>query len=230
MLIVVCDKPSDINTTKNVFSKFISDHDNLVCFVETHKMLQYIENHSVDVLIMDIGQPYNEYLSIVDKIEKLCRKINIIFISSDINCVPYLYHIDHEYFLLKPFSLSLVKDSIEKVRIRSKSKDIITVHRGHRINRIDIENAVYFEAIGHNVKLYRYDNTTEIYKISISVLERMGEKLYLSRCHRSFIANMRMVKDVKSGVIIMRNGIDVPIGRNYQKSFEEKLIDFCGEA
>lgn len=229
MLIVVYDKAADMKTTRNVLGKFAEKNDEFVCFYDIQDMIRYIENYCVNVLVMNVDKPYQEYILIVNRIKRLYRNINIIFISSDINCVPYLYCVEHRYFLLKPFSLKLVKDCMQKVKMCSDNTEVITVSRGRRVNRIDTEEIVYFEAIGHNVMAHRCDNTTEVYKVPISELEKMGEKYSLCRCHRSFIVNMKMVKDIKSGTIIMKTGAEVSIGRNFYKDFQKKFTYFCGD-
>lgn len=92
---------------------------------------------------------------------------------------------------------------------------------------IGVGDIVCIEARRYKCVLYMADNTMRCLSCPMQDVEAVLDPKVFIRVHRSFIVNITHIRYFYYGHLVMSNNIDVPIGKNYQKTLREALV-FCG--
>lgn len=105
--------------------------------------------------------------------------------------------------------------------------DRILVEHQKRYKNIAVEEILYLKACGDHTGIYT-KTATYLSSVGISSLaERLNPRLYV-RLHRSTLVNMNRVKEVYRDVgkifVVMENGVELIVGRNYQPLIKELMV------
>lgn len=67
-----------------------------------------------------------------------------------------------------------------------------------------------------NIEYFKYGTLTQI-------MEELSDRFI--RCHRSFVINEAFIREVRlqEGVVVLEDGIEIPLSRSYKKPMREKL-------
>lgn len=134
--------------------------------------------------------------------------------------------------LLRPLSKSQVTEMlcevIDMVRRRMKERlfnnEMFVFSTREGTIRVPYSQILYFEA--RNKKIYLCTNRTEMdfYSTLEGILQKVPD--YFLRCHKGFIVNAYLVKQVNLGenVIHLIGGFRVPISRSYREAVKETLL------
>lgn len=94
-----------------------------------------------------------------------------------------------------------------------------------KLRCVRISDILYLEMDKHSVKLYTPDSTLKAW----GTLEQELEKLRpygFARIHKSYVVNMRHIRQSTSQNIELTGGILLPIGRKYKDVYNEEYTRF----
>lgn len=105
--------------------------------------------------------------------------------------------------------------------------DRILVEHQKRYKNIAVDEILYLKARGDHTEIYT-KKATYLSSVGISSLaERLNPRSYV-RLHRSTLVNMNHVKEVYRDVgkifVVMENGVELNVGRNYQSLIKELMV------
>ena len=156
------------------------------------------------------------------------------------------YKVDAADYLLKPFSLDDFRKAAQRVKRRydiemaadlplppadapTEEKplhddDTIFLKTEHRVVRVNIADIRYVEGMSEYLKVHLENERPIIMLLS---MKKMEERLPSSfvRIHRSYIVNMKKVKEVTKNRIVMDADTYLPIGDIYKESLTSYLAD-----
>jgi two-component system, LytTR family, response regulator len=148
-------------------------------------------------------------------------------------------------YLLKPFTVERLRAAIQRVREQSQSRPqdtssangagtsvnfytnrIIFKSRG-RILFLPVSDIRWIGAEGNYVRLSTATETHLLRETMARLEERLDPRGFL-RVHRSFIVNLKYVKEVRregngDSIVIMDSGHKVALGRSYRASLNQQL-------
>ena len=156
------------------------------------------------------------------------------------------YKVDAADYLLKPFSLDDFRKAAQRVKRRYDMEmaadlslppadapteekplhddDTIFLKTEHRVVRVNIADIRYVEGMSEYLKVHLENERPIIMLLS---MKKMEERLPSSfvRIHRSYIVNMKKVKEVTKNRIVMDADTYLPIGDIYKESLTSYLAD-----
>lgn len=201
--------------------------------VSTHtnsfSLMTYIMDEakgSVDVIFMDIVLKSQNGIYVAETILEEYPHIKMVFITSYIERVIDIFRIDPTYFLLKPIETNYLKDALYKV-IRltdEENTDVVRIGTGNGRNHlmsIKTRNIYYVESDRRQVMFHLQNTMHTAYK-KLDELESELKNNFL-RVHQSYIVNMDKIKEVSKNMIVLYNGITIPISRSKSKEVIEKI-------
>lgn len=226
--VAICeDSITDAYMLKNLVNEFFK-HNVDITIIEGAKRFYECNVDNFDVIIMDIM--LEEGISGIDVVQQSivnsCSS-TVIFISSNPEFFQDVYYVDHIHFITKPVNKQRFFFALEKA-VKIHSKNYITLFSNGTFKKLDLQQIIYLEASRHNTILYYENDCTEKISISITSLSKELEKYNFIRCHRSFCVNMHHISEYTSSKIFTDNGNDIPIGRNYQTTTLNNLLQFWG--
>ena len=69
-----------------------------------------------------------------------------------------------------------------------------------------------------------------VLRMRLSDMEVVLPGDWFCRCHNSYLVNMRRIVRLDRKGLLLENGAWIPIGRNYYKAAQEKLVRFLNES
>ena len=136
-------------------------------------------------------------------------------------------------YLLKPYGFDEFEAAAQKVKdiyeVRQQAfsevtmddeDDAIFVKSDYKIVRINTPNIRYVEAMSEYLRIACDDRDKPV--IVLLSMKKIEEHLPAStfmRIHRSFIINLKKIREVKKNHVILDNETSLPIGDNYKDAF-----------
>ncbi|MBR5029636.1 MAG: response regulator transcription factor [Muribaculaceae bacterium] len=190
---------------------------------------EIIENDKIDAIFCDINLPE---LNGLDFVKSLENPPMVVFTTAYSEYAIDGFRLDAVDYLLKPFGLEEFKHAAEKIKkiydARSATQEVsqideddaIFLKTEYKIVRINISHIRYVEAMSEYLRIYLEDYSRPI--IVLMSMKKMEERLpsrSFMRVHRSYIINLKCIKEVSKNRIILGDDIDVPIGDSYRDQF-----------
>lgn len=202
-------------------------------FMDPERAYDYILDHEIDIVFLDIQMPGTNGLKFARKILSV-KNIHIIFVTAYTEYAVFSYELDAVDYLLKPINNARLAKALEKVRNNSHIsrqkpqriiKDFLLIYEKDVLKPIRYDDISYCRADDKHVEIYTkkqkffYDN-------NIGKLEEVLEGSHFFRCHRSFIINLKhiaMIEPVERSYLIKMEGFNelIPISRSNVHAFKK---------
>jgi len=210
-------------------------------FLSAAEARQALDEEQPDVLFIDINMPD---INGMDFVRSLVIAPLVVFTTAYSDYAIEGYKVDAVDYLLKPFSFEDFQRSALKVKAQhelrqgqkdavssAKSDEVIFVKAEHRIINLPVADIVYIEGMSEYLRIH-FDEGKKPIVVLLS-MKKLEERLpaYFMRIHRSYIINLKKIKEVGKGRVIMNapaagaSGEDLylPIGDLYRDAFNVYL-------
>ncbi|MGN7756930.1 LytR/AlgR family response regulator transcription factor [Chryseobacterium sp. 22532] len=187
--------------------------------MDAYKLLQ---TKSVDLMFLDIQMPH---LTGIDFLRSLPQKPPTIFTTAYRDFAIEGFELEAVDYLLKPITFERFFKSVERVlRNRSDFQEDFIIIKTEGMNRkVFIQEIVYFESQGNDIKMVLANNENIISKHTITELEAILSGRNFVRIHRSFMINAQFMTAFNNNEVLL--GIHhLPVGRSYKNEFNAFII------
>ncbi|WP_254412250.1 LytR/AlgR family response regulator transcription factor [Dyadobacter diqingensis] len=198
------------------------------CYRAT-EALNFLHNDPVDLIFLDIRMPKLSGLDFIKTLQK--RPIIIITSAYEAHALES-FDLDVCDYLLKPFRFerflkaanralstfnsqkqmpnvevapSLITAEPTQIYIKSDKKYILQ----------DLDKIYYLESLGNYVKIWDDEKFWLTPRTLTSFESQLSSETFI-RVHKSFIANRAFVHYIEGNTIFLRNGKQLPLGKNYR--------------
>lgn len=190
---------------------------------------EIIENNKIDAIFCDINLPE---ISGLDFVKSLENPPMVVFTTAYSEYAVEGFQLNAVDYLLKPFGCDDMKRAAEKLKKCQEAQrslqdvsqidedDAIFLKTEYKIVRINISNIRYVEAMSEYLRIYLKDYSRPI--IVLLSMKKMEERLpnhSFMRVHRSYIINLKSIREVSKNRIVLDEDIEVPIGDSYRDQF-----------
>ncbi len=229
---VLCDDNSNILTTlskmlENIFAE--KNYDAKINFTSTkaQEIVDYADSNKIDVLLLDINLNSGmSGLDIANEVRKKNKNIYIIFLTAHLEYAMVAYKYKTFDFLAKPVTFPRLEETISRLfeDIHGLPKTYIKIDNK---NTVISENSIeYIKRDGMKLVFHSKNKDYEAYSSFNKIQNNLPDNFV--RCHKSFIANINLIKDVDPVVnkICFSNDSYCDIGPKYKKEFMEVLSEY----
>jgi len=227
--VIIDDEPAAIDVLKF--------HLSSIPFVELKKTfrdpldaLEYLQQHTVDLVFLDINMPK---LSGISFPKFLQNPPLIIFTTAYSEYALESYELKAVDYLLKPIEFNRLLQAVMKAKqlleknstITTSSAEIspdiseqtIFIKSGSEFHQLFIQNIKYIESDGNYVTFYT-DKRPILARYKLSEVLELLPKEYFTRIHRSYIVAIKHIETVKKHCVVI-DGNEIPISSNYREGF-----------
>lgn len=208
-------------------------------FRDPLKGLEYLQEHKVDVLFLDINMPQ---LSGINLPKYLKNPPLIIFTTAYTEYAIESYHLNALDYLLKPIGFDRLLQSVMRAKevlyknttpntpnlplIQNINEQTVFIKSGLEYHQVAIQKIKYIESDGNYVTFVTTTRSILArYKIS-EVLEVLSKE-YFVRIHRSYIVALKHIDTVKKHCVVIGER-EIPLSNNYREGLLS-LIDELGK-
>ncbi len=223
---VLCDDNVQIldRLEKTLNSLFIKhDIDAVVSFKAKNScdFFNYLEDHSVDVLILDINLKSSiSGCDIAAEVRKKSKNIYIIFLTGHFEYALLAYKYKTFDYLIKPLTDERLEETLLRliVDISDSHSSFIKLNERIVVNQDDIN---YIKKDGMKLVFCSSNMTHEIYGSFSEILNRLPNNFI--RCHKSYIVNINNVNRFISSknIVTFAEGSSCSVGAKYKNKFLE---------
>lgn len=196
----------------------------IVEFSSGEEVLAY-SGKDILLLFLDIEMSGMSGLEVMRKLEDNDRIWRIVFVSSHEELRWDTLDIKTLAYVNKPIEEIPIQQCIKAaIRENEKNKTILvnTLAGDHYLRVDDIK---YIRAIGNYTEIHLKSEVLNDYH-SIKYFEEQVQGSTLLRIHKSYLANLLYVDDITYGELKLIDGIVLPVGRVYYKSYREAYFTF----
>ena len=196
------------------------------CAIDAKKVL---ENEKIDAMFCDINLPE---LNGLDFVKSLENPPMVVFTTAYSEYAVEGFQLNAIDYLLKPFRFEDMQRAADKVKRRYDAlrtlqevsqideDDAIFLKTEYKVVRINISHIRYVEAMSEYLRIYLVDSTRPIIVLlSMKKMEERLPKRSFMRVHRSYIINLKMIREISKNRISLGDDIEVPIGDIYREQF-----------
>ncbi|MEH6511899.1 response regulator transcription factor [Maribacter arcticus] len=198
--------------------------------------LEYLPEHKVDVMFLDINMPK---LSGISFPKFLQNPPLIIFTTAYSEYALESYDLKAIDYLLKPIEFNRLLQAVMKAKqfleknisittSSSKispdiSKQTIFIKSGSEFHQLFVQNIKYIESDGNYVTFYT-DKRPILARYKISEVLELLPKEYFTRIHRSYIVALKHLVTIKKHCVVIDNK-EIPISSKYKEGFLKVIQD-----
>lgn len=222
--IAVDDEPLALDVIKS-YSEKLSSMVLVKTFTSTNRALEYLAEHPVDLLFLDIELPGANGISFY---KSLGRKLPVIFTTAYSDYAVEGFNVDAVDYLLKPIDENRFCKAVEKaselVSLRLQNPDFhgksLSVRADYQLVQIPFEDILYIEGLNDYVQIYRVDQPPVLSLIPLkTILQKLPAQSF-KRIHRSYIIPVSRVTSYYSRRLQIGDKV-IPIGDTYREEVKE---------
>lgn len=195
------------------------------------KALEFINNHQVDIIFLDIEMPLMNGLEFA---KQVAENTLIIFTTAYPQYALKSYELDAIDYLLKPIDTRRLEKAIKKAvlyhellsnnknTIESNTPEFLFIKADRRFHKIYFKNVLFIEGL----KDYVIIHTKTQKLITAMNLKNIHQKLPIDvffRVSKSYIVNLECIDSFDNHSLFI-NESEIPLGEVYKKSFFEKYL------
>lgn len=197
-------------------------------FTNPVKAFEFLNDHDVDLLFVDIQMPDMSGLELVSRLR---RKPVIIFTTAYGEYALEGFKADAIDYLLKPVDypdfLKAAAKAKEWIISRNNaseiraSKDFLFIKSEYKTIRINFDDIRYIQGMSEYVRIHLTHGKPIMSLLSLKSLEEeLPESLFM-RVHKSYIVNLRKIVIIEHNEIVYDDGVIIPVSNQYKDKFQE---------
>lgn len=192
----------------------------------------FINNHKVDLIFLDINMPEVSGISFAKSINK---NIKIIFTTAYRDYAVEGFDLQAVDYLLKPIAFERLLKSVnryfevtsslmEDVSEPAENNDFIFVRSDRKMLKVDFDSILYVESLSDYIKIHLSDKII-LTRETITAIEAKLPKNRFLRIHRSYIVALSQIQSfTNEHVTVHRKALS--ISRSYKKEVLKRLENF----
>ena len=228
--IAVDDEPLALKQLENYISQvpFLDFKGGCRCAAEAMK---YIREDIVDAIFLDINMPD---INGIDFVKTLVTPPIIVFTTAYADYAVEGFKVNAVDYLLKPFGLDEFRRAAEKVRVQYEQRegnstavadedDSLFFKTDYKIVRVNVSSISCIEGMSEYLKLHMDGNVDPL--VILLSMKKLEGRLpsYFMRVHKSYIINLRKIREGARGRVLMEDGTLIPVGDMYKEAFQAYL-------
>lgn len=210
-------------------------HDVVAICHEANQALQALDQHQVDVVLLDIKIKGDKDGIQLAQLIRQRTNIPFIFVSSlyDKTTIARAKNAEPSAYIVKPFKdediqvaldMALAKEQLTPVNESKVNQLDLFIRKKDAIVPLDFNEVFYIEA-SDNYSIFHLQDDKHVVSQTLKFVESILVEQGYWRIHKTFLVNLRKIDRIEHSVVFI-NGSPLPIGKAYKKSFMQRLTVF----
>ena len=199
-----------------------TDSDNLLYDITEDKFF-------FDLILLDIEMPGSSGMELAEKIKPCLPDVKIIFITSHIEYAIDAFELSIFRYVPKEDTgkrlPAAIVDAVKLIALQDGRT--YTIRTNSRLEKIPYKEIYYIERDGKNASITTADGISRVRKSLQQVYAELDaeEFIYIDR---GCIANMIHIMQVKDGMVVLKNGVSLPVSRSHLREVKEQINTYWG--
>lgn len=225
MRIAVCDDiPVHTDHVLMLLNKYQEERPGLKLnpksFVSGSKLLEEINaGEQYDLYLLDIIMPETNGIALAQQIRLRDTNASVVFLTQSKNHALDAYGVSAIQYILKPISRDALFPILDKIIASCKKEEdkFISVSAPNRTVPVIYSSIVVVEHMGRVIRFHLdtgelIESKTIRKSFGVAIAEILEDRRFLW-VHQSYIINMSQVRELRSRLFVMKNGMEISIPR-----------------
>jgi DNA-binding LytR/AlgR family response regulator len=187
--------------------------------------LDFIEEHQVDLIFLDIQMPD---LSGIKTAELINQRSDVIFTTAYNQYAVEGFELEAKDYLLKPISLDRFLKSVQRLKpeaIQSKvlDHDYIFVKTEYKIKKIRFDEILYIEGMKDYLRIVTIDEKVMTLLSFSKLIPRLPADKFV-RIHKSYVVAIAAIDTVEKSKVRIGDNL-LPIGETLRETFLKLITE-----
>lgn len=231
--IAICDdEATSLQLNKALTQKILED-ERIEYEIETFNSLTDLidsitklrTSKGFDLLLSDILTSEMNGIEAAKRIRKIGENLDIIFISTTSAYALDGYQVQALRYLQKPVDIDKLREALVLSYQRHSGDDFLRVISDNREIDVKYDDILYIESCGRDVEIV-VDGKRILTHEKISDMERILPSQDFFRCHRSYIVNLKKMKNLERYMITMDNGEIISVSQQLYTDTKAKFYRY----
>jgi len=192
-------------------------------FIRPGEALQYIQQHPIDLLFLDINMPS---LTGIEFYKSLQTDVMVIFTTAYSEYAVEGFSLNAVDYLLKPFTFDRFQQAVNKATEYfeyRQQKDTIPsgylfLRADYSLVKIEIAGIRFIEGMDDYLKIHLQDKSPVLVRMTMkAILAQLPVRQFI-RVHRSYIIALNRIINIRNKTIYLEEK-EIPVGVSYEKEF-----------
>lgn len=227
MVIGLCD---DEKVTHEVVKKYIENYGvrreidiRMIDYYSAEKLCENQE--TMDCLLLDIDMPKMDGIEVGYQLMEQDVKYKIVMLTAKEDRYRDAFKIGAFRFVPKPIDESELFSAIDDVRKYTIATKYEKAYR-NGISYNILQKDIFFVEANHSETIIYTSNLEYRSEESLAEWEKKLDNRLFFKTHKSYIVNMRCIKEIKANVLYLENGDRVLISRRLRNDFLRTYMNF----
>ena len=190
-------------------------------------VLQYVREHRVDVLLLDIDMPDMSGFDVAGAVCSAYPEVKIVFVSAYDNFV----YSSFEYYPFAFLRKSHLSDELPHVLQRmldklNAPKRQLTLNTVEGVYRVDINSVLYVVSERNYCTVHTVHGTQYSCRSTLTAMEQETVGLDFYRIHSAFLVNLEHVEAVTDQGFCRVKHTSLPVAQKRVKGFKKAYMDY----
>ena len=194
-------------------------------FPNVQEALVYLNQHSVDLLFLDVEIPGATGFDLLDQLAYFPK---VVLTTSKREYAYDAFEYNVTDFLKKPFTYQRFLESLQKLtaatpenNISSTATDHIFIKSDGKLVRLNNDDILYIESMGDYVKFVTGDKKYVTHNTIKNLEEKVNKDCFI-KVHRSYIINITKIDDIRENDLFIK-GNEIPISKAHRSEVMKRL-------
>jgi DNA-binding LytR/AlgR family response regulator len=225
--IAIDDEQAALDIVKHFCDK-LGYVDLVVSFRDSIKALEYLQDHPVDLLFLDINMPD---LNGLEFLKALDQKPMVIFTTAYAEYAVESYEYEAVDYLLKPFSFARFTRAVNRAAakltpVKEKQavakKTYILVKSGSEQIKVELRDILFFEGAQNYIYIHCSNGKRIMTLMRMKEIEQELEGHDFIRIHKSYIISFYHINKIESFQVTIGDH-QIPIGSTFREIFRKEV-------
>lgn len=197
------------------------------CFESGEDLLEEIKNHGdMDIIFMDIAMKGMDGVETARAIREMDMRISFIFVSGYDQYYKEIIDTQPFAFIDKPVEESRMEEVLKRaVKAKFDLEEYFEFISDRRSCRLPLWQIRYFESDGRRVHINGIRKQYVFYEKLDKVEAGLKEsKVRFQRIHRSYLVNVRYVRDIGFDRIVLDDDTEIPVSKKYRNEIRRSYL------
>ncbi|MCC8138841.1 MAG: LytTR family DNA-binding domain-containing protein [Lachnospiraceae bacterium] len=198
----------------------------LTCCADIFALDTHLRSSADDLLFLDIRLGTDNGLNYARKLRARGNDIPIVFVTSNTEYALDAYDVYPLTFLAKPFRREAVQKAIVRclaLKEKDEGKVITLKERDRGMMSVRLNEICYAESCRHGVRLCCGAKGDYYFRENLREFLTLLPQDSFVQCQRSYIANLRRVRNIKNRTLLFDNGEEVSVSRALYSEIKERF-------
>ena len=183
------------------------------------------EGDCPDIAVLDIEMPKVDGISLAEKLNQLCPRCKIIFLTGYTDYTYDAYYADHIWYVLKTDMEKYLPAALKKAIAGASgapAEPNLLLQQQRTQRRVPLKNVLYLERVTYRTRVKTLDAELYVRAAPMELLRHLPADSFV-RCHQSFWVNAEKISALVGKSFLLADGSKVPISRTYRQSAIEEF-------